>query len=134
MTCGAEECQIKRHAKTCKQWHERHPVAAANHYDDVVKPYRQKHPTYQRRHRILVALRKIREELLSLAHRSGEQLASLVSRGRRVIEDGAQEPVQSRAMTGKPLEDALEAAASMVKAVDELTAQADQLSVLGCTP
>jgi len=134
VTCGAEECQKKRHAKKCKQWHEHHPDAAANHYDDVVKPYRQKYPTYQRRHRILVTLSKIREELLSTARRSGKQLVGLIFRGRLVIEEGAQEPVQSRAMTGKPLEDALDAAASMVGAVDELTALAGQLAVLGGTP
>lgn len=134
MTCGAEECQQQRHAKKCKQWHKRHPDAAANHYCDVVKPYRQKHPTYQRRHRILVAYRKIREALLSMARRSGKQLADLVSRGRRIIEEGAQEPVQALAMTGKPLKEALGTAALMVKAVDELTTLTGQLTGVGVTP
>ncbi len=134
VTCGAEDCQKKRHAKKCKQWHELHPEAASNHYCDVVKPYRHKHPTYQRRHRILATLSKIREELLSLARRSGEQLASLISRGRRVFDEGAQEPAQARAMTGKPLAEALESAASMVKVVAELSAQAGQPAVDEDTP
>ena len=134
MTCGAAACQRKRHAKSCRWWRESNADSSANHYDDVVKPYRQRHPTYQRRHRILVAFRKIREELLSLARRSRKQLAELVSRGRRVIEEGAQEPAQARAMTGKPLEEALGTVASMVQAVDELAALSGALAVLGGTP
>ncbi|MBM4318854.1 MAG: hypothetical protein FJ125_02595 [Deltaproteobacteria bacterium] len=134
MTCGAEECQKKRHAKKCKQWHGLNPDTAASHYQDVVKPYRQLYPSYQRRQRLVVALRKIREELLCMAHRACRRLAALVSRGRQVVAQGAQEPVHVRAMTGKPLEDALAAAASLVGSVDELTALAGQLAVLGGTP
>ncbi|MBC8422874.1 hypothetical protein H8E07_02005 [bacterium] len=133
MTCGDEECQQQRHAKRCKWWHERNAEASANHYIDVVKPYRCCHPSYQRRWRLMVALRKIREEMLSMARRSGRQLAHLVSRGRRVIEEGASEPVQARAMTGKPLEESLAKMASMVKTVDELTTLAGELAVLGGT-
>ena len=134
MTCGAEECQQSRHTKKCKEWHGHNADAAANHYEDVVKPYRGLHPTYQRRRRLLMALRKIRDEMLAMVSRSGKQLAGLVSRGRRVLEEGGQEPGQVRAMTGKPLEEALDASASMVKTVDELAALTGQLAALGVTP
>jgi hypothetical protein len=131
VTCGDEACQRKRHAKSCKWWHERNTDSAESHYEDVVKPYRRRHPSYQRRRRIVVALREIRDEMLAAVGDAGKHLAGLVSRGQLAMEDGALETVQVRAMTGKPLVEALAAAVSMLRALDELATLSGVLSGVG---
>lgn len=134
MTCGSKECQQKRHARKCKQWHARNSDGGANHYDDVVKPYRLRHPTYQRRRRLVEALREIREQMLAAVAEAGARLAGLVERGKRVLQEGGREPVQVRATTGKPLEAALASAASMLRAVEKLSALSGALAELGGGP
>jgi len=134
VTCGAAECQRKRHAKSCRWWRESNADSAAHHYEDVVKPYRRRHPTYQRRRRLVEAFREIRDQMLAAVAGAGAQLAALVSRGQRVLQEGRQEPSQVRATTGKPLEEALELAASMMRAVAELAALSGALAELGGTP
>ena len=134
MTCGAKACQRSRHANKCKEWHAHNAAAAAHHYADVVKEYRRRHPTYQRRRRLVAALREIREQMVAAVAGAGARLAGLVERGKRVLQDGRREPAQVRATTGKPLECALDAAGSMMGAVDELVRLSGALAELGGTP
>ena len=72
--------------------------------------------------------------MLSAVVGAGAQLAALVLRGQQILRDGPQERAQVRATTGKPLEEALVAAADMLRAVDELLALSGALSVLGGEP
>jgi len=78
VTCGADGCQNARHKDRCKVWHQENPEARANHYQDVVKPFRERYPEYQRRWRWL---REIREKL-------GQLLLELVACLQRVIARG----------------------------------------------
>ena len=134
MTCGAQACQRSRHANKCKEWHARNPEAAANHYADVLKPYRRRHCTYQRRRRLVEAFREIREQMLGAVAEAGARLVALVSRGQRVLVEGGQEPAQVRATTGKPLEDALASAVRMAGTIEELVALSGALVLLGGSP
>ena len=74
VTCGAPECQRARHAGRCQQWHADNREATARHYEDVVVPFRQRQPDYQRRWRWSRQLREIREKTIVLG---GAILASL---------------------------------------------------------
>src|SRR5690606_20089376 len=62
VTCGAEECQRERHAERCRAWHVANRDVGTSHYADVVKPFREAQPDYQRRWRLAVRCREIREK------------------------------------------------------------------------
>jgi hypothetical protein len=63
VTCGDAQCQIQRHKKKCREWHQQNPLAGACHYIDVIVLYRKKYPDYQRSWYWLRRLREIREEI-----------------------------------------------------------------------
>jgi len=63
VTCGADECQQAQHNEACRDWHKRNRENARDHYRDVVVPFRERHPGYQSRYRLLSRLREIREEI-----------------------------------------------------------------------
>ena len=127
MTCGAAPCQRKRHARSCKRWHEEHPEAKANHYADVVKPYRGKHRSYQRRWRLAVRLREIRDAIRAACR----QLRAVARRGLQAVNGGTDEPEQPRAITGKPLVDALEATEAMLRAMGTFSPATEPLVSAG---
>lgn len=62
MTCGAAECQRKRHIDRCRVWRSANGDVASSHYEDVVVAFRERQPCYQRRWRLAQRLREIREE------------------------------------------------------------------------
>ena len=64
VTCGAEECQRAQHAEACRDWHRRNREHSRDHYQDVVVSFRERHPGYQSRYRLLRRLREIREEII----------------------------------------------------------------------
>lgn len=66
VTCGRSECQRARHSYKCKDWHKCNAEVSAAHYEEVVKPFREKQPDYQRRWRLKCRLREIREKFDSL--------------------------------------------------------------------
>jgi hypothetical protein len=89
VTCGRSECQRARHAEQCRQWRACNTEATASHYADVVIPFRQAQPDYQRRWRWVRRLREIREQSTLLAGTLLAGLRTLVSRaeelGQRVL-------------------------------------------------
>lgn len=131
VTCGDEECQRRRHAYSCKRWHERNTESGAQHYEDVVQPYRRRHPGYQRRWRIVVALREIREQMLAAVGAAGARVRRLLVRGRVAMAEAVVEPAQVRAMTGQPLAATLAAVESLSGVLDELAAVVGQLAIVG---
>jgi hypothetical protein len=131
VTCGAAECQRRRHAKKCKRWHADNRDVTASHYEDVVKPYRKKHPDYQRRWRLVVALCEIREEMVSGVEAVGARMRKLLARGRAVVSTATCEPAQPAGRTGEALTAALDAGASIVGVLEELSKVIEQLGVLG---
>ena len=131
VTCGAAVCQRQRHAYRCKRWHERNAESAASHYADVVQPYRQRHPGYQRRWRIVVSIREIREQMLAAVGAAGARVRRLVLRGRVAMSAAVAESAQVRATTGEPLAQALAAVESLSGVLDELAAVATQLGIVG---
>ena len=121
MTCGRSACQRQRHAKRCKDWHQRQKEAQpSSHYKDVVRPFREKHPSYQRRLRIVHGLGEIREQIVASVTSIREPLLALLGRGDLVLTEGT-EPEQPRAITGKPLAMMLDAMASIPRLLQEIT-------------
>lgn len=83
VTCGAETCQRERHAKRC-QWLRAQDVdAKGHHYRDVVVPFREQRPWYQRWWRWV---REIREEFGSSLAGLLLRLERLVARGRALVQ------------------------------------------------
>lgn len=131
MTCGAAECQRRRHAKKCKRWHADNRDVTASHYEDVVKPYRQKHPDYQRRWRVVAALCEIREEMAAGVEAVGARMRKLLARGRAAVGTATGVASQPDGKTGEALTAALAAGASIVGVLAELSKAVGQLGVLG---
>ncbi len=121
-TCGDQECQRRRHAKACRRWRAKNRGVTASHYKDVVKPYRWRHPGYQRRWRVARRVGEIREEIAAVAERVGKQLRSVLSRGRLAYAEAGREPSHVQATTGKSLVVALAAGSLIAGVVDELAA------------
>ena len=63
MTCGAEECQRKRHARRCQARRMGNRDVTRSHYQDEVVPFREGQPDSQRRWRPTRRLREIREKM-----------------------------------------------------------------------
>lgn len=131
VTCGAKACQQSRHAAKCKIWHQGNHDASVHHYEDVVKPFRAKHPTYQRRWRLVARLREIREQIIAVVVAAGQRLRDVLHRGSRVVAETVGEPPQGPSITGESLRSALAVAQKLVTILDTLARVAGQLSTLG---
>ena len=131
VTCGAPECQRRRHARQCKDWHARQREWASHHYQDVVVPFRQRHPSYQRSWRLASRLREIREESRGLVEHLVRRVCGAVARGRLVRAGAAGEAEQPRSIIGESLDAALASAAQLGGVLEQLRALAMQLDVLG---
>ena len=93
------------------------------HYPDVVVPFRQQHPTYQRCWRLGQRLREIREETAEFVHRVSRRMGAALARARAL---------------GVETDSATQVAASPSKSLDAALASAGrvgellvQLAVLG---
>jgi hypothetical protein len=131
VTCGSEACQQSRHAAQCKRWHRQNPENSAHHYEDEIKPFRERHPTYQRRWRLVVRLREIREQIIAAIAAAGCQLQGVLSQGSRVVAEADKEPPQLAAITGASLRSALGVAGELVVILNEISRVAGGLSPLG---
>ena len=131
VTCGAPECQRRRHARQCKDWHAGHREAADNHYRDVVVPFRRRHPRYQRNWRLASRLRETREESRRLVEQLARGVCGAVAWGQSVRAGAADERAQPRSIIGKRLDVALASAAQLGGVLKQLRALTMQLDVLG---
>jgi hypothetical protein len=130
VTCGTTECQRGRHSGRCRAWHEAHPESAASHYEDVVAPFRQQQPSYQRRWRLGRRLREIRE----MTGRPGAALLKLL-RGLLQRAEGlskrAAEAAQTGVLAANLLEKATGAVRGAIAALEGLEASMATLGSMG---
>jgi hypothetical protein len=96
----------------------------------VVKPYRRRQPSYQRRWRLARKLREIRELIAELLDVLGAQLSAVVARGRALSEVVATEP-QSGVFAGRALHEALVAANALTAALGPVGLGATELEAIG---
>lgn len=128
VTCGDPACQQQRHAAQCKRWHQEHQDEEGNHYRDVVVPFRQRHPTYQRRWRLGYRLREIREETAELVQRVRRRVATALAWARAL---GLQAPAvaQVAGSPGGSLEAGLASASRVGELLGQLAVLTGQLEV-----
>jgi hypothetical protein len=127
VTCGTAECQRARHAKQCRKWHATNKEATASHYEDVVVPFRQKQPDYQRRWRWGRRLCEIREKTTLLGGAVLASLRSLVLRAPQL----ALGFVQTGVLAGEKLQRAVKAVRTTITALEQLEASTTELRELG---
>lgn len=130
VTCGRPDCQRQRHADRCRQWHERNREVSIEHYAEVVKPFRHRQPSYQRRWRLARKLREIRETIAELLEVLGAQLGAVVARG-RALSDVVTTEQQSGVFAGQSLQEALVAATAITAALGPVGRGAAQLGAMG---
>jgi len=130
VTCGKPECQRARHAKQCQRWHAANKDTAANHYRDVVVPFRQRQPDYQRRWRWRLRLGEIREKMSILSESMMAGLRALVRRAEAMLQRN-EGTAQTGVLAGETLHRAMSAVCAAVTALEHLQARAATLEELG---
>ena len=130
VTCGAAECQQARHAKQCRDWRAGNRDATASHYEDVVVPFRDRQPDYQRRWRWGRRLREIRENTTLLGGALLAALRGLVQQAEKLVVR-AVGVVQTGVLAGEKLSRAVAAVRSTMTALEQLEASAAELRDLG---
>lgn len=124
VTCGAPECQRARHAARCQAWHAANGDSTSMHYTDVVVPFRARQPDYQRRWRLSVRLREIREKMRDAGGGLVDQL--------RRLSDRVGALSSSKAQTGVLASDVLAAVSTALRgaisALEQLDASTTMLS------
>lgn len=130
VTCGDAECQRTRHADRCRSWHGANVDVTRSHYEDVVVPFREVQPDYQRRWRLAGRLREIREKMKPTG---GMLLASLRALLRRAetLSESATRGVQSGVLAGNLLEEAAAALRGVIAAFEQLEASMSALRSMG---
>jgi len=131
VTCGRPECQKARHCYSCKDWRKRNADIATTHYDDVVKPFRQNQPDYQRRWRLGRRLREIREKFDSLV--IGALLTSirgLIGRAEALASRPARGP-QTGVLAGNLLDKTAQALRDVVAGLEPLGKGVETLRSMG---
>lgn len=96
----------------------------------MVKPFRHRQPSYQRRWRLARKLREIRETIAELLEVLGAQLGAVVARGRALSDVLATEQ-QSGVFAGQSLQEALVAATAITAALGPVGRGAAQLGAMG---
>jgi len=119
VTCGEKSCQRKRHAQSCKSWHQENREASRFHYIDVIIPFRTQQPDYQRRWRLSRKLRKIRDEIAAFEAQLTRALKVLL-RGAQKLTGSSSRAVQSGVLAGDLLENATVAICDSMAALHEL--------------
>ena len=130
MTCGAEECQRERHAERCRAWHVANRDVGTSHYADVVKPFREAQPDYQRRWRLAVRCREIREKTGTLGGVLLTSLRALLGRA-DVLAGGARGAKKTGVLSGDLLDAARRALRDAMAAIERLEASLATLQTLG---
>ncbi|HLE60058.1 MAG TPA: hypothetical protein VI700_00835 [Thermoanaerobaculaceae bacterium] len=130
VTCGAEGCQRTRHAERCREWHASNAEARGAHYQDVVVPFRQQQPDYQRRWRWGRRLREIREQTGLLGGAILGRLQALVSGAEQLLARAAG-TVQTGVLAGESLSRAVRAVRATIAALEQLEASTAELRALG---
>ena len=130
VTCGAAECQRFRHARQCRRWHATNRGVTANHYQDVVVPFRRSQPDYQKRWRWGRRLREIREKTALLGGALLVGFRALMREAERLLE-GATSVIQTGVLAGERLKRAARAVRSTITAVEQLQASTAELRDLG---
>jgi len=130
VTCGADECQQARHAKQCREWRAANSEATASHYEDVVVPFRERQPDYQRRCRWRQRLREIREKTTRFGGSLLLALRGLVQRAERLAAQAA-DVVQTGVLAGEKLGRAVAVVRSTIAAIEQLETSMAELRELG---
>lgn len=130
LTCGDEACRRARHSEQCRAWHEQNREVTASHYQDVVVPFRQQQPDYQRRWRLGRKLREIREAILPTGGVLLSSLQALLGRAEELSKSAARN-TQTGVLAGKMLDRARVALRGVVAAIEQLEASASALQSLG---
>ena len=131
VTCGKPECQLARHADRCKAWHELNAEIAAAHYQEVVVPFRQKQPDYQRRWRLKCRLREIREKFDNLV--GGILLTSiraLLGRAKALSSSPTKE-AQTGVLAGDLIDKSAAAVRDIIAALEQLSKGVAALRAMG---
>ncbi len=120
VTCGKQECQQARHADRREAWRERNAEITAAHYQDVVKPFRQKQPDYQKRWRLKRPLREIREKFDTiLGGMLRTSIRALLGRV-EALSSSPTEEAQTGVLAGDLLDKAARAVRDVVAALEQL--------------
>ena len=127
---GAEACQRARHAEQCRKWHAANKEATACHYQDVVVPFRERQPDYQRGWRWWKRLREIREETAPLATGLLVGLRGLLARAGELAQR-ASDSAQSGVLAGEKLARTTAAVQRTIAALEQLHASTAELRELG---
>lgn len=130
VTCGSDSCQRAQHIEQCRQWHERNKDVGASHYQDVVVPFRQSQPDYQRRWRLGRQLREIREESEGGSGKLMRRVRAWLTRAER-LSARASRTLQTGVLAGGLLERAKQALRGVAAAIEQLEANLSTLRSLG---
>ena len=128
VTCGAESCQQARHAERCRLWRESNKEEGArSHYEDVVRPFRLKQPSYQRRWRLRKRLREIREKMHVRAGVVGSAITGVLEQLKALVQQRAAE-AQTGVFSGKSVDEAVAAVQGVAAALEQLDASMARLA------
>ena len=130
VTCGAVPCQRKRHSDRCRAWRAANTETTASHYEDVVVPFRERRPDYQRLWRLVHCLREIREKMRPLGSALRTRLRGLLGRTERLSESSTTAG-QTGAVTPEWLEEASAAVRRALAAIEQLEASVAPLQSVG---
>ena len=130
VTCGDEACQRERHADRCRAWRAANADVARSHYEDVVLPFRRRHPEYQRRWRLSRRLREIREKSGAVGGVLLTSLRALLSRAEALSKSSPRD-AQSGVLKGELLDKAVAVLGAAIAALEQLEASVAQLRSMG---
>lgn len=130
LTCGAAFCQRERHRERCRAWRAANAKATAAHYEDVVVPFRARHPDYQRRWRLAHGLREIREKMHPLAAPLRDRLQGLLGRAEALMASTTKVS-QPGVLAAEWLDEASTAARAALAAIEQLEASVKTLGSMG---
>jgi hypothetical protein len=130
VTCGRKECQRSRHADRCRAWRAANAEVQRDHYQDVVVPFRQQQPDYQRRWRLGQKLREIRDKTREFGGVVLGSLRALITRTEEMA-PRATSTKQTGVLSGQSLGRALAALRSILATIELAAASADELWALG---
>jgi hypothetical protein len=102
----------------------------SSHYEDVVQPFRERQPDYQRRWRLGQRLREIREEMTPLGGMMLSALSALLDRAAGLAKSPTKE-AQTGVLAGGALDVAMVALHGAVAAIKQLAASVVALRALG---
>jgi hypothetical protein len=130
VTCGSAECQRARHSERCRVWHRANAEVARSHYEDVVVPFREQQPDYQRRWRLWRWFGEIREKMSSTGGVVPASLRAFLGRAAKLAQSPTRE-AQTGVFAGDVLDKAKEAVRGTLAALEQLEASVATLRALG---